>query len=727
MAMALVVILAFSLVLSRLWNVQVRKGESYREQSMNNFFQFKRLEHDRGEIADREGRILVTNRPSVNVYVTPAFFPNASRMIRKLAAVVGLSKTEAKELSRTLSKIVSERGPPLLLARELSLADVRALRQKAKKLELPVDALLVLKAPGDTYATYLNPDVFPSRTSVLRYLQDTLHIEKKDMAKLRRRIYNARGLAKYLDIIVRRDVDPLEEGKITLKVELGELPGVTVRRATARDYRYGEMAAHVLGYVNEISGDELEKKKALGYQAGDAVGRRGVERTFEDELRGADGRNTVVVDSKGRAQHTPLAKELQSNVGERKAPQPGHRVVLSLDLDLQKAAEEAFAGQAGAIVLMEAHTGRLLALTSTPSFNPAKLAGYFDPKEKARLDSMRTRRPWRFRAIQDYFAPGSTFKVVTAIAALKAGLMTPKDKVNCPGAFKLGRTKFRCWKDAGHGLVNLHTSLAKSCDVYYYTIGARMGLDAIAEIGFAMGFGKATGIDLSPESNGIMPTKAWYRKRRRAGYTLGAAVNASIGQGAVSVTPIQLAVAYGALANGGKVYKPQIGLRIETYDGQLVRTLRPELISQMEISNEILAEVREGLRQVVNDPSGTAFRKRLKDIQVSGKTGTAQVAKLGKKRVRNSQLPWKLRDHAWFSAMAPAENPEVVVVVFNEHGGGGSSVAAPIAMKVVDAWHKKKLRQQASLSSEPLKIAVSEPETIHHHHHHDHEEIVHVP
>ena len=537
----------------------------------------------------------------------------------------------------------------------------------------------------------------------------------RGMRPLRSRVRRARGLQRYQDIIVRRDVPPSVEGRLGLLVQLGDLPGVTVRQATARQYVNGQTAAHLLGYINELRPKELKERRDQGYRLGDYIGRRGVERTFEEELRGTDGRETVVVDSKGRMQRSMLAEILAEDVGKREPPIPGNRVVLTLDLELQKAAEAAFDGQAGSVIVMEVNTGRLLAVTSTPSFNPNLVAGNYDDAEKARLKALKDRRPWRFRAIQDFFAPGSTFKVVTALAGLKAGLVQRDDKVRCTGAYQLGNTRFRCWKDEGHGQVNLARSLARSCDVYYYTLGARLGLDPIAAMGRSMGFGVRTGVNLGSESKGIMPDAQWYR-RRYGNYTLGAAVNVSIGQGAVSVTPMQLAVSFAALANGGRVYRPQVALRIERYDAE-AREIAPEVIRELDVSAQHLALVREGLRQVVNAPFGTAYRKRLKELEVSGKTGTAQVAKLGKDREksRGNRLPWKLRDHAWFGAFAPSDDPQIVVIVLNEHGGGGSSVAAPIAMKVAQAWYDQQNRV-AGRSPGPVTIAqVDAPHLPHRH------------
>lgn len=702
LSMAVVVLLAFGIVGIRLFSLQIQRGEEFRERSRNNFFRFERLEHARGEIVDRHGRVLVTNRPSSNVYLTPAFLPRTEKLVSKLANWVGMPRSDAKDLAQALERAAEEDGPPLLLGQNLSRPQLEGLRALQASLEIPLDALPVVEAEGG-YAAYLDPARFPSPARCLGRLSELLQIEPEPFEALVRKIRRARGLVRYQDILVRRDVSPQIEGPLTLDVELGELPGVTVRRASARDYRYGPLAAHVIGYVNEVSQRDLEARKSQGYRVGDVIGRRGVERTFEDELRGVDGRETVVVDSKGRTQSTAFARELQDAVGVKDAPRPGHRVVLSLDLELQMASEAAFDGRAGSVVLMDVRTGELLALTSTPTFDPSKLAGYFDPSEKARLAAIEELRPWRFRAIQDHFAPGSTFKVVTALAALGEGQTHPHEKIFCPGHYKLGGTRWRCWRDAGHGKVNLAESLAWSCDTYYYNLGTRLGIDPIVDMARKLGFGAPTGVDLGTESKGILPSRAWFKQNGWT-YTLGQAVNASIGQGAVSVTPIQLAVAFAAVANGGKVLRPRIARRVETYDGKGVQRFGPEIVRTLDIPVAHLDAVRDGLTRVVQDPTGTARGSALEGLSVAGKTGTAQVRRMGDRR-KSRKAEWKYKDHAWFAAFAPSHDPRVVVVVFNEHGGGGSSSAAPIAMRVLDAWR----RDVEARSSEPHPLSEVAP------------------
>ncbi|MCK6547421.1 penicillin-binding protein 2 [Myxococcota bacterium] len=712
--MALITVVAFSVILWRLWDVQIRQGAEFIEKSKGNFVQFNRIEHARGEILDRDGRTLVTNRPSVKVEVTPAFFPKTSRFVTRLGRIAGLSKKESDSVLQALLKSADEGGPPILLARDLTADEVRALQAEQRALELPVSSVVTIAVPPpsapDLYAAYLDPEHFPTAGRVVRRLADDMVLTPGELDALKKRITRATGLDVYLPIIVRRDVSVDVEERVARDVLLGDLPGVAVRTSKSRHYELGPMAAHLLGYVNELSPKELESRREDGYRIGDVVGRRGVEKAFEQSLRGVDGKEAVVVDSKGRLQESRFAAQLQEELGEDEAPRAGDRVYLTIDKDLQIAAEKAFPGRAGATVVLEVNTGRILAITSTPTFDPNLVTGFFDPREKKRLDENKQLRPWRFRAIQDHFAPGSTFKVFTAIAALNKRVSTPTETTTCHGAYMLGATRFRCWKDSGHGPVNVVTSLEKSCDVYYYTMGARLGLDAIAEVAFELGLGARTGIPLDGESPGIVPTAAWYKKNLPEGYTLGAAVNASVGQGATTATPIQLAVAYAALANGGTVFEPQIGLKIESVDDGSITEIPPKVRRQVKIPEPILGLIREGLRRVVNDPGGTAFKRRLEQIEVSGKTGTAQVAKLVK-RGHGEDIPWHLRDHAWFASYAPASSPEIVVVVLNEHGGGGSSAAAPAAMEIIAAWHAKRQRQARVDVATPIEIAVLADDT----------------
>lgn len=696
-------------ILLRLYFVQIKQGAEFKRRSLGNFVQTKRVKHSRGEIVDRYGRVLVGNRASFDVVVTPAFLPNTRRNIMRLAQTANVPKDEASEIAVAFWRTLQESGPPIMLGRDLTAEDAKRLRQRQRGLDIPLEAIVIIPAKTESgeekrYAAYLDPVHFPSVTRVLRRVADLVGLDEKAFQRSLRLATRQRGLARYRDLMIRSDVSAAVAAQLTLEIEIGDLPGISVPESQTRDYGRGDVAAHLIGYVNELSSAEYEAKKGIGYYLGDVIGRRGIERTFEAQLRGSDGLKTSVVDSKGRAQNSRWANALIDEVGLQERAQSGSKVVLSINLELQAVAEKAFAGLAGAVIALEAKTGRILTLTSTPAFRPDQVSPHFDRRERSRLHALRSFRPWRFRAIQDHYAPGSTFKPFTALAALRKKATYASEKFQCKGAFRMGDTKFRCWKQRGHGHLAMVDSLAQSCDVYFYSLADRMGLNPIAEMATEFGLGQKTGVDLPGETSGIIPDEAWYNKRYREGYTRGAAVNVSIGQGAVAVTPLQLAVAYAALANGGRLFRPQLVLRIEETETGEVQSFEPELVRKISVPKRHLDLVKKGLRKVVNDRTGTAYSRRLKELIVSGKTGTAQVARLGSKRLKTKDMKWKVRDHAWFAAYAPADDPEIVVVVLNEHGGHGGSAAAPAAMKLIRAWWQLKQIRAGLDKDAPLNV-----------------------
>jgi penicillin-binding protein 2 len=296
----------------------------------------------------------------------------------------------------------------------------------------------------------------------------------------------------------------------------------------------------------------------------------------------------------------------------------------------------------------------------------------------------------------NHFSPGSTFKLITALAAFKSGLFRQETVVNCPGGYRLGARTWRCHKDSGHGPVNGKTAMMYSCDTWFYKVADTIGLDPIAEMGKALGLGQPTGIGVLAEVPGIMPSTEYHDKASPGGYTKGMALNSAIGQGDDNLTPLQLAMVYAAVANGGTLYKPQLVERIEGLDGEVIEQYSPQVVRTVELSEAHLKSVRESLTAVVNEPGGTAFSKRLKDIKVAGKTGTAQVATLGAVRLKTHQMDFFQRDHAWFASFAPADDPELVVVVLNEHGGHGGSDAAPTAMAVIQKYFDLKKEDAAN-------------------------------
>ena len=463
-------------------------------------------------------------------------------------------------------------------------------------------------------------------------------------------------------------------------IETGvDLPGVKIVSGPRRSYPMGALAAHVVGYMNEISGDELRAKKDEGYHAGDLVGRTGIERQWDGYLRGRAGFQKIVVDRRG------MPKTDIHDVIDGPAAQPavaGNNVVLTIDADLQRFTERALRNASAAgVVALDVNSGRILAMASKPSFDPNEMSGHLTVEAEQRLLADRY-KPLHDKTLAETYYPGSTFKPVSAISALEDRLITPDDKTKCHGSFEIARRRFKCTKT--HGVVSLYDAIVQSCNVYFYELGARPGMmDRLAKFGADLGLGAPTGLGLNGEDGGFLPTEEWYREQKRQnpkaeGFQIGQALNAVIGQGSTRVTLLQMALMYSAIANGGKLWLPQIVERVESPEGQTLEEFAPRVRREVSVAPETLAIVRQALVGVVNESKGTAYKSRAKDIEVAGKTGTAQV------HGRHTELGgYEAGDHAWFVGFAPAGRPRIAVAVLVEHGGHGGDVAAPVAMEII--------------------------------------------
>ena len=500
----------------------------------------------------------------------------------------------------------------------------------------------------------------------------------------KRILEQAAGRPPFQEVLVQRDLG--WEEVVALETHQLELPGVSLRIAPSRTYPYGETLAHVLGYVGEVNQDEVKKEPR--YRAGDVVGRAGLEREWEDYLRGINGGQQIEVDALGR----------ELRVLQEAETIPGHTLVLSIDLDVQRAAEDALGDNAGAIVAMDPRSGELIAVASHPSFDPNHFTRGIRGDEWRELIE-HPRRPLTDRATQGQYPPGSTFKIVMATAALEEGIINPFTRIHCSGQMHFGKRDFRCWRKGGHGSVNLHTALVQSCDVFFYQVGQRLGIEAIANYARSFGLGMPTGIKLEHEKGGTIPDSAWKKRRFKEPWYAGETLSVSIGQGYVTATPLQMAQAMATLATGIR-YRPHLVRRIEAPDNSVVQTFEAEEVGRLAVRPLVLEQVREGVRDVVNSPVGTGKKAAMKDILVAGKTGTAQVVTLGKERKKANQIPWKERDHAWFIAYAPVEAPEIAVATLVEHAdGGGGAVAAPITQTVLEAYFDSQSKH------EPMRYA----------------------
>jgi len=444
-------------------------------------------------------------------------------------------------------------------------------------------------------------------------------------------------------------------------VEGLEYPEFEVEVQHQRLYRHREQTAHLLGYLGEATQEEIDRSKGL-YQPGDMVGKKGIEQTYDDILRGTDGERVVVVDSRGE-----LLEEYR-----QKPAVPGRNLRLAIDLDLQQEAARWLDGpeKVGAVIAMDPRNGEILALVSSPSYNPNLFARRLQQADwQALIDD--PNHPLQNRAIQNTYSPGSTFKIVMATAGLTEHTFDESTTVLCTGAKSFYGRPFRCWRKEGHGTVNAHLALKLSCDVYFYTLGQKLGIDKIARYARLFGLGSPTGIDISGEKRGLVPDPAWSLAARGHQWWPGETISVSIGQGPVLITPLQLAEMTSLVANGGYRVIPH-----------LVKDAKLPPPERVPLDDEALRAVRSGMSAVVNEPGGTAYGSaRLPGVEIAGKSGTVQVIAYAQ-RVKPEDMPFKYRDHAWFTSFAPADNPELVVTVFAEHGGGGSRVAAPIAQAV---------------------------------------------
>jgi penicillin-binding protein 2 len=594
---------AFAIFEIRLFQLQIVQADELREQAHRNSVRTERLDAQRGEIVDREGRVLAKTRSAFELAVVPS------------------------DLQR----------------RDVTFAALGQLLER-------------------------------------------------DPAELVQRVGSPRGIARFRPVRLIGDLDETQFARV--ETHRFALPGVATRVRPLRHYLEGEVAAHLLGTLGEIRGDQLEEEPFTEYRPGDIIGQTGLESILEPQLRGHAGGRNVMVDAAGR--------EVQ--VLDEIAPETGSRVVLALDLDLQRAAWDAFhdvpEGQPpkmGSAVALDVRTGDVLVMLSQPSFDPNAFSGGIDAATWKALTGDEW-DPLRNRAIQNHYPPGSTHKATVAAALLHEGVVTPQTRTFCPGFFRFGGRTYRCWKREGHGSVDLVKAIQQSCDVYFYTFGVQLGIDKLANVAHAFGLGQPTGIGLTGEAGGLVPSSEWKERRFGERWYPGETVSAAIGQGYNLYTPIQLAVSYAAIASG-QLVRPRLVLRIEGKDG--VEQMPPGAATPVPVSPEHLAWVRRGMTAVVEEPGGTGARARVPGVKVAGKTGTAQVVQLQHTEgMTEADIPIRYRDHAWFGAFAPADAPEIAVGVFVEHGLHGSSGAGPVVQRILARYFEKR-----GMTPPPARVA----------------------
>jgi len=496
-----------------------------------------------------------------------------------------------------------------------------------------------------------------------------------------------RGLSSYKPVLLKSNIG--REALAAIEVHMFDLPGILVDIRPMRNYIRPESASHLIGYLSQISAAELRSGKYSSARAGDFIGKFGIEKTYERFLLGKRGGRQVEVNATGQV----------ARVIETVEAEPGHNIYLTIDHDLQEKAEELLSGVAGAAVAMDPSTGEILSLASSPSFDQNSfVTGMSHDEWNALIKN--PMRPMENKAVQGEYPPASTYKIVTAIAGLEEKVIDEETTVFCQGYYKFGDRVFRCWKRGGHGEVDVVDAISQSCDVFFYKVGQKLGVDRLAWYAKACGLGSPTGIQLDHEASGLIPTSGWKKKRTGIRWQKGETLSVAIGQGYNLATPIQMLVLTAAVANGGTRRKPLLFRSIETVEGEVVKTSKKENFGVLPASKKTFEIIKKGLWEVVNKRHGTAWIARVDGLDISGKTGTAQI--VSRKRgapETEEELEDAMKPHAWFVSYAPTVNPKIAVAVIVEHGEHGSSAGGPVAREMIKTYLGKSVLKKIKSGS----------------------------
>ncbi len=608
---AYIVTISFLVLVLRLWFLQIYKGETLHEYSVQNRLRKEVVRAPRGLIYSRNGQILVDNFPRFDAVVTRQFLKKRKKTIKRLSQILDIS---VKSIEKMIRKNSSQ--------------------------------------------------------------------------------------AKYIPITIKKNISSKEMALI--ETENSELPGVSVNAFISREYLHKEIGAHALGYISEISQEQLpkfRKRDKLDYRLGDFIGQFGIEEQWDRTLRGISGHEYVEVDALGRKNKYINTDNLFKGI-EDQASIPGQSLKLTLDSDLQQAGYHALVGdeknrakfpnKVGSVVALDVKTGEILAMVSNPSFDPSQFSRGLSADYWSQLIND-DNNPLRDRNIQEHYSPGSTFKPFTAIAALEEGVINEKSKIRCHGTFKLGRKVYHSWRKFGTEKVNIVDALMQSCNIFFYKVATELDIDVLAKYAKMFGLGSRSGISLPREVSGLIPTREWKMKRNGVDWQLGETLSCSIGQSYVLTSTLQLAIAYGAIANEGKVFKPIIVKEIIDRDGTVIEKRKAEVTREIKLKQSTWDLVKKGLYQVVNSPNGTAWWRRGFGLEMAGKTGTAQVVSSSADKIYDKceNKPYEQRHHGIFVGFAPFDNPRIAVASMVEHGCHGSSAAAPVVAAVINEYMEK--------------------------------------
>jgi penicillin-binding protein 2 len=584
--LTLFILIAFGVLFVRLWFLQIIHGSEFRTKSEKNRIDLRDVLPFRGLIYDRNGELLVDNRPLFILGVVPEDIGNLDGLLAGLREWVEIDEGLARE-----------------------------------------------------------------------------------------RIKRAQKLNPFNPVSIKKGLTRDELARV--EMNMFSMPCMVIEAKPRRHYLYGSFASHLIGYLGEIDVKQLNSEEYAQNRLGDFVGRFGIEQRWQKQLNGVRGGQQVEVDAYGRRLRLLYKRDAE----------PGLDVYLTIDKDLQVLAEKALKDKVGAIVAMNPMNGEILAMASSPAFDPNDFAMGMDSKGWENLVS-NLHFPLQNRATAGQYPPGSLFKIVVALAGLEEGIIDPQEKIICTGKHYFQGRIYRDWKKRGHGAVDLHKALVESCDVYFYRMGQRVGVDTIARYARMLGFGSRTGLQSGYEKPGLIPDSEWKLTHWGIPWQEGETLSVSVGQSFVLVTPIQMTRFISALFNGGTLFRPQITKLVGKGNGNAVFRFQPDVAKRWSISQEHMELVKKALFGVVNEPTGTGRGARTDIVPVAGKTGTAQVISLPdeEETIAKKEIPYQFRDHSWFIAVAPVERPVIALSIIIEHVGTGGSTAAPIAKMILEGY-----------------------------------------
>jgi len=670
---------------ARFFQLQVLGGKKYEKLAEIDQVKRSRIPARRGQILDSKGRVVATNIDLYTVSIVPHYIEDFDATVATLQPLLRLTDARVEEIRNTyyehlgdkklrfrevlVKRFVNGRFCPddgTLLEEVEPVKHVWCPRCGMEYIGLPNSQQA---CPYDHTALTVSSDGRTGECSACgrRYVHGTSCPEEGTaFAEVEYNLHCPRCQRDFFD------------SAAYLLTRNHELPGVTVKDQIVRAYPFGELFAHSVGYVNQVTQEDLANHPGV-FIPGEQAGRRGVEKYMEEVLRGKAGEEVTFRDSKGRRLDVAGSERTLANLKYEPAV-PGNNVVLTMDVEIQQILKDAVGRTPSAgIVVLDVRDGAVLGMYSTPTFDPNLWTGRLSAEVKKEFDE----NPFSpmLNKATSAFPPGSTFKLVTALAALNEGVITLQTRVNCPGHYDYAGHRFSCYNKYGHGDMDLLSAIFMSCDVYFYRLGEWLGMDRIEHYATLLGLGKRTGVEMG-EDAGLVPSREWHEKHTKGGFQPGFTISTAVGQKDIRATPLQMATVFAELTNGGRLLHPHVCDRVEDADGSMVRNLRRETGEEIGVPPEYLDFLRKAAILVVDDERGTAFKSRLESIRVGGKTGTAEARQV-KKGVDPLVARWLAEDHAWYVAFAPADKPLISVALIVEHGGFGGEVAAPTVSEVI--------------------------------------------